>query len=555
MPVEFARQLYLLLLLRLPVLYFSRVSRLIEDANLSMVDIRRMATAHADQWNDGTPGSWPTTYLPESALLSPRLHNFKHSWEALIDSLSREWKTQNVVSALMLTCVFRFQSKISLQRVRRRAILTVLQIDAAASDPITRTTALLSLIFALMSLIFGSMYLMIFGAMRKMYRAANWAAETLNDHPPTLWNVWILVALPAVWLVWSIVLFVTCIMAFAWRTGASTDHIHAGISHNAAEGLRIGVSAILALALIYFALVVKTLGEFGNKDREWRDQMKQAQGYLDPEAGVHAPLPHHHSHMPPRSFDDTRLHSSRSSTPATDPPRGRRPSRPALQIPSPGPFRSTAATASFNRPADLRADSRKADATFPAAKVIDLQTDKSSSPRTYPLPTLLQTHRDILPPDWGQFTRDLEEVWAGRENDTVGPPPAFEAGAGTREWGLARLMHLWNTHFFRPRFAEAVLRKEEPGFSVYLTPVPPMTEDSSPPQPDHDELKSSRPAVQLQRGSNHLQDVNRDPQGSGMTVLDSSWRTILPASQPPQQIPSAADSSQDLSIPLRASPV
>ncbi|KAJ7670424.1 hypothetical protein B0H17DRAFT_839792, partial [Mycena rosella] len=80
------------------------------------------------------------------------------SWEGFIDSLLREWKTQNVVSTLMLS-----------------AILTMLQIDAAASDEIARTTALLSLISALMSLLFGSMYIIRFGTMRKMYKTANWA--------------------------------------------------------------------------------------------------------------------------------------------------------------------------------------------------------------------------------------------------------------------------------------------------------------------------------------------------------------------------------------------
>jgi hypothetical protein len=51
----------------------------------------------------------------------------------------------------------------------------MLQIDAAAADPIARTTALLSLIAALISLLFGSIYIMRFGTMRKMYKAASWA--------------------------------------------------------------------------------------------------------------------------------------------------------------------------------------------------------------------------------------------------------------------------------------------------------------------------------------------------------------------------------------------
>ncbi|KAJ7302021.1 hypothetical protein DFH08DRAFT_669269, partial [Mycena albidolilacea] len=59
-----------------------------------------------------------------------------------IDALPPEWRTQNVISALMLL-----------------AILTMLQIDAVAADPISRTTALISLVCALMCLLFGSLYI------------------------------------------------------------------------------------------------------------------------------------------------------------------------------------------------------------------------------------------------------------------------------------------------------------------------------------------------------------------------------------------------------------
>jgi hypothetical protein len=35
--------------------------------------------------------------------VSPALARFKNSWEAFIDNLMREWKTQNIVSALLLS--------------------------------------------------------------------------------------------------------------------------------------------------------------------------------------------------------------------------------------------------------------------------------------------------------------------------------------------------------------------------------------------------------------------------------------------------------------------
>lgn len=55
------------------------------------------------------------------------------------------------------------------------AILTILQIDTAAQNPITRYTALFSLICSLISLLFGCMYIIRFGTMRKPYKAAEWA--------------------------------------------------------------------------------------------------------------------------------------------------------------------------------------------------------------------------------------------------------------------------------------------------------------------------------------------------------------------------------------------
>lgn len=46
---------------------------------------------------------YPEDWSPPA--VSPALARFKNSWEAFIDSLMREWKTQNVVSALLLSSV------------------------------------------------------------------------------------------------------------------------------------------------------------------------------------------------------------------------------------------------------------------------------------------------------------------------------------------------------------------------------------------------------------------------------------------------------------------
>ncbi|TFK25149.1 hypothetical protein FA15DRAFT_571701, partial [Coprinopsis marcescibilis] len=66
-----------------------------------------------------------------------------------IDSVMREWKTFNIISALLLS-----------------AILTILQIDSAATDALTRYTALASLVCALTSLLYGCIYIVRFGTMK-----------------------------------------------------------------------------------------------------------------------------------------------------------------------------------------------------------------------------------------------------------------------------------------------------------------------------------------------------------------------------------------------------
>ncbi|KAJ7738783.1 hypothetical protein B0H16DRAFT_1891250 [Mycena metata] len=561
-------QIYMHLLLRLPLLYFSRVSRLFEDANLSTLDIRRMVVANAHQWKDGTPGSLMTMWLPEEAALSPNLHNFRHSWEAFIDSLMREWKTQNVVSALMLS-----------------AILTVLQIDGAASDPITRTTALLSLISALVSLLFGSMYIMRFGGMRKMYKAASWAEEAQKGSTSMLWNVWILLAMPAIWLIWSILLFVTCIMAFTWRTGAIGEPVQTALSHNIAQGLRIGVSALLAVAFIYFLLVVNTFRKYGDgMDRRWNEKViewtqkgRYAQIGMHPGAWVPDALPNHYSRThPPHSragSSDTTPsipHGSRSSS-TIERRRGRSESRRGLSFPPPvDPDRAI----SFNRPVNLAAGLGMG--TFPATKIMDLPS------KVYPLPTILQ-NRDILLEDWARFAADLADIWDGKSKETPPFPLGFEPGPPpatvTRESGAAGLMHLWNTKFFYPRFAEAVLCREEPrvgvpGYSVYLIPKSPDSTSSAPamPSPNDYDLKGIT-VLQLgddpqgRRWSNQKKIPADLPDDAGhregqteaeVETLGPSWKTVLPstAGQNPstsQRMPSSG-SSLYLSIPLPPSP-
>ncbi|KAJ7065413.1 hypothetical protein C8F01DRAFT_982299, partial [Mycena amicta] len=248
--LDFApRQLYMHLLLRIPALYFSRVARIFEDAQLSLPDIKRMARAKAAQWNaDSGRHQSRMIQAPlhrDEEPLPPSLLIFRASWEGFIDALLREWKTFNVISVLLMS-----------------AILTLLQIDGT-SHPVTRTTALFSLLCALMSLLYGCMYIIRFGTMRKMHKASSFAREAEKGTASTWWNVWVLLAMPAIWLSWSIITFFASIMSFIWLTGSSADIQTVLLSPRAALGPRIGLTLVFALGIVYFCLIVREFHKYG----------------------------------------------------------------------------------------------------------------------------------------------------------------------------------------------------------------------------------------------------------------------------------------------------
>ena len=90
------RQLYLYFLLRLPALYFSRVARIFEEADMTMSEIKGMAMVTLVPMTDPN-ADWDH----EISALTSRL---KTTWEGFIDSLLREWKTLNIVSVLLMRC-------------------------------------------------------------------------------------------------------------------------------------------------------------------------------------------------------------------------------------------------------------------------------------------------------------------------------------------------------------------------------------------------------------------------------------------------------------------
>lgn len=89
------QQIYLHFLLRLPALYFDRVARIFEEADLSLPEIKKMAL-------ETTSEGMIEMYTYES-MLPPQYRKLKDTWEAFIDSVMREWKTLNIISVLLLS--------------------------------------------------------------------------------------------------------------------------------------------------------------------------------------------------------------------------------------------------------------------------------------------------------------------------------------------------------------------------------------------------------------------------------------------------------------------
>ncbi|KIJ92689.1 hypothetical protein K443DRAFT_423044 [Laccaria amethystina LaAM-08-1] len=154
------------LLLSLPAMYSSRVSKMagLEFDSQGGREGRGGVGVDSASGTAFHGGSVERVYLPGSSGHQGRAGvlgeapNAFDSWEAFIESLPREWKTLNVVSAVLTS-----------------AIMALLQVPEASDDPITRSTALLSFICALMSLSCGYIYIMRLGTIRSMYRASNWA--------------------------------------------------------------------------------------------------------------------------------------------------------------------------------------------------------------------------------------------------------------------------------------------------------------------------------------------------------------------------------------------
>ncbi|ELU36935.1 hypothetical protein AG1IA_09035 [Rhizoctonia solani AG-1 IA] len=249
------RQMYRHFLLRLPSVYFTRVSKVFEEAELSRVEVQKMIDAskrarnrrirrgrrqaQSESQASQDLDFWPNEREWTTPIVSPSLQRFKQSWDEFMDSLQKEWKTLNVVSALLLS-----------------AILTMFQVEGS-DEPVMRTAALIAL-------------------------------EAQKHTTGIWWNVWVFLSLPSVFLAWSVISFCTAIMAFSWTTGSVTPP--SPISDKAAIGPRLGITAVFLLGLVYFYRAVKTLKKYADPlPRHWALHSPTPISALDPSPGTEIP--------------------------------------------------------------------------------------------------------------------------------------------------------------------------------------------------------------------------------------------------------------------------
>jgi hypothetical protein len=83
-------------------LYLSSTSaRIFEEVDLSLPRLEEVALAITSQ----VKNAYFDIQVFESNNVPPEYERLKSTWEAFIDSIMRKWKTLNIISALLLSCV------------------------------------------------------------------------------------------------------------------------------------------------------------------------------------------------------------------------------------------------------------------------------------------------------------------------------------------------------------------------------------------------------------------------------------------------------------------
>ncbi|KAH6916462.1 hypothetical protein BKA70DRAFT_487152 [Coprinopsis sp. MPI-PUGE-AT-0042] len=88
----------------------------------------------------------------------------------------------------------------------------------------------------------------------------------------------VLLAMPAVWLSWSLVLYICCIMSFLWRSTTFEADPYP-FSTSQVLAIRILVTTLLLLGIVYGSLIIATFARYGDAmDQAWK---KRINGWIE----------------------------------------------------------------------------------------------------------------------------------------------------------------------------------------------------------------------------------------------------------------------------------
>jgi hypothetical protein len=99
------------------------------------------------------------------------------------------------------------------------------------------------------------------------------------------------------------VFFLTCIFCYVWRTGSVLDSSDLPqLSPHAALGVRISITGVFVLGLVYLVMIIKTLSRYGSAmDEAWTKRASEwQQGKL-----YHAHTGMKHSNVPYTTSSDS----------------------------------------------------------------------------------------------------------------------------------------------------------------------------------------------------------------------------------------------------------
>lgn len=211
--------IYILLLLNLPSVYWKRALRLWSVPGVNPDDIRAWAMA-------------------DISLDEATMGKMKKVWGEFAQGHLEEWKVLNVVSVLLCG-----------------VLITMLQIDDAAQDPFIRWTILYAVVFALLSLVYGCILVVHFSGTRSTLLLKGWLQWIIATHEEgtnPLWNPYVMLAIPTIWLTWSMIMFCVIIVGFAWRTDPNGDLIsRPPLSHRSTLGARIALTIFFGISFYY----------------------------------------------------------------------------------------------------------------------------------------------------------------------------------------------------------------------------------------------------------------------------------------------------------------